>query len=437
VTDFSRLPLRVPFFYGWVIVATAFVTMAIAVNSRTAFSLLYPAILDEFGWGRGVTAAAFSIGFIGSAAFTPVVGLLMDRYGPRLVLPFGAVLVALGYVGATRIDTPVGLYVTLGLLVVCGSVAMSYLSHSMFLPNWFVRRRGLAIGIAFAGVGVGSMLLLPLLQQLIDGRGWRAACLATAVLVLLVLVPLNAWLPRRDPAACGLRPDGDGDGETEAAAVARAVVDKDWAGTSWTLRRAMATGRFWWLLGGYFCALFAWYSVQVHQTRYLLDIGFDATVAASALGLVGLCGVAGQIGIGALSDRVGREPAWTLCLAGYAACYGLLLALEQRPSLPLLYGMVVCQGLLGYGLAALYGAIPAELFAGPKFATIFSVISLGGNLGAGIGPWVTGVVFDRSGSYAPAFWLCLALALVSIACIWLAAPRKVRLVAGRASRRVA
>ncbi len=430
---------RLPFFYGWVVVAVAFVTMAIGVNTRTAFSLLFPPILDEFGWDRATIAGAFSIGFLASALYTPFIGLAMDRFGPRLVIPFGVLVVAAGLLLATRASRPWQFDLSLGVLVVGGSVFVSYIGHSIILPHWFVRRRGLATGIAFSGVGVGSILLFPWLQRVIDDAGWRTACLALAGLLVVVLLPLNLLLQRRRPEDLGLAPDGDpGEAGPRAGPPGSAnVVDHAWAATDWTLARALRTARYWWLFLAFFCGLFAWYAVLVHQTRYLLEIGFRPELAAWALGLVGLCGVIGQIGIGHLSDRVGREWAWTVAALGFVLCYLCLLALPARPSLALLYAMVGAQGLLGYGLATVYGAIPAELFQGPRFGTIFGTLGSASILGAAGGPWVAGLVYDRLGSYAPAFWLAIALSLLSIGCVWLAAPRKVRLVAGQAARREA
>lgn len=430
-------PDRLPFYYGWVVVAVAFVTMAVAVNTRTSFSLLFPPILDEFGWERGVTAAAFSVGFLASVVLAPLIGVLMDRFGPRAVIPLGATTAALGLVAATFVATPIGLYSTLGVMVVGASIAMSYHGHSMFLPNWFVRRRGLAIGIAFSGVGVGAIVLLPWLSSLIEAEGWRRACIVLAIILVVVVIPLNVALQRQHPSELGLLPDGD-DAQNGANAHrpgADPVVDREWAERSWTLRAACRTGRFWWIFWGYFSALFAWYSVQVHQTRYFIESGFDAETAATALGLVGLFGIAGQIGIGALSDRIGREWSWTVALLGYVLCYGALIAFEAGPSLALVYVAVAAQGALGYGIGSLYGVISNEVFAGPRFASIFSILGLGGILGGAAGPWLTGDIFDRTGSYLPAFWLCAVLAVVSIGCIWMAAPRKVRLAAGVAARR--
>src|SRR5437764_4572413 len=195
-------------FYGWVIVAVAFVTMAIGVNARTAFSLLFPPIVDEFGWDRGATAAAFSFGFILAAFLSPFLGRWMDRFGPRVVIEAGIGCVAAGLIGATYASAPWQIHLTLGVLVGAGSVCLSYTGQACYLPNWFARRRGLAMSIAFSGVGIGSIVLFPLLQRVIDAAGWRSACAALGIVVLVVLAPLNLLLRRR-PQELGLHPDGD------------------------------------------------------------------------------------------------------------------------------------------------------------------------------------------------------------------------------------
>lgn len=422
------------FFYGWIVVAVAFVTMGAAISARTGFSILFPELIDEFGWNRGVTAGAFSLGFVASTAFVPLVGVMMDKWGPRVVLPFGGLLIAAGYFFAAFITGPIGLYLTFGILVVCGSMATSYIVHSMFLTNWFNRKRGLAIGLAFAGVGVGGIVFFPLMQWLIDNHGWRQSCLVTAAMLVILIVPLNAIFQRQFPEDMGLLPDGDAAEPSEAEEEKKAeatIVDKEWAATEWTLRRALSTSRFWWLLAAFFCALFGWYGIQVHQTKYLIEVGFSEQFAAGILGLVGVFGIAGQILIGGLSDRIGREVSWTLALSGYVICFTVLIKLGSTPSTTLVYIMAAGQGLLGNGVAALFGPTLRDLFAGPRFATIVGIFGLGGNLGGGAGPWVLGISYDYTGSYESSFVICIVLALVSIACMWIASPRKVRLVAGR------
>src|SRR5207245_1751506 len=145
------------FFYGWSIVAIAFVTMGVGVNARTAFSLFFPPILDEFGWSRGITAGAFSFGFLVSAILGPILGRMMDRRGPRAVMLLGVALAGAGLGLAPLVTAPSHLYLTLGVLVGGGTVCLGYTGHALFLPNWFVRRRGLAIGAAFAGRSAGGV----------------------------------------------------------------------------------------------------------------------------------------------------------------------------------------------------------------------------------------------------------------------------------------
>jgi len=426
--------LTPPFFYGWVIVAVAFVTMGVGVNARTAFSLLFPPILDEFGWERGVTAGAFSFGFLVSAVLSPSLGRLMDRRGPRVVIELGVGLMAAGLLLAPLVRQPWHLYATLGVLVGGGSVCLGYTGQALFLPNWFVRRRGLAISVAYSGVGVGSIILLPWLQDLIGRAGWRASCWALGILILALLAPLNLLLRRR-PEDLGLEPDGDDAPPGSPAANRTAnVVDLAWAAVDWTLGRAMRTARFWWIMVGYFCGLFAWYAVQVHQTKYLVEIGFSPTDAAWALGVVSLAGIPGQIALGHLSDRIGREWVWTVGSLGFALCYLALLLLRHAPTPTLLYLMVVSQGMLGYGLTSVVGAIPAEIFQGRHYGTIFGTLMLASIVGGAAGPWVTGALYDATGSYTLAFSLAIGSSVLSAVAIWLAAPRAVRAVAGRVPR---
>ena len=426
---------RLPFYYGWVVVAVAFITMGVGVNARTAFSLLFPPILDEFGWSRGSLAATFSIGFMVSALITPLIGIMMDKHGPRLVLPIGAALVGTGLMLTTFAVLPWHFYLTLGVMVVGGSIFISYIGHTLFLPNWFIRRRGLALGLAFAGVGIGSVTIFPWMQHSIDTVGWRESCWVLAFIILAVVVPLNVIFQRHKPEDLGLLPDGDeapdATGEQNVGVVDRAIVDQAWINTEWTLALALRTTRFWWLMVSFIGALYVWYAVQVHQTRYLIDIGISAETAALALGLVGLTGVIGQIAIGHLSDRMGREWAFTLALLGFLVTYGCLYLMRQWPQDWLLYLMIGLQGFLGYGTSTVFAATPADLFAGKRYGVIFGVLATAASAGAALGPWLTGLSFDIQGDYDRAFGLAMVVCLISIAAMWLAAPRKVRLVPGR------
>jgi MFS family permease len=403
--------------------------MAVGVSARTAFSLLFPAILGEFDWDRGVTAGAFSFGFMVSAVVTPFVGRLMDRRGPRIVVELGVITMGAGLILASMVSTPWQLYLTLGALVGGGVNCLAYTGQSIYLTNWFVLRRGLALSIAFSGVGVGSITILPWLGWQIAAAGWRSACIWLGILLLVLLGPLNLLLRHR-PEDIGLRPDGLAPGYASPAHAAN-VVDAAWAAVDWTLARALRTRRFWWLAAGYFCGLYTWYAVQVHQTKYLIEVGFSRSEAAWALGLVSLVAVPGQIVLGHLSDRIGREWVWMIGNLGFVVCCLVLIGLRSAPTPMLLYAMILAQGTLGYSLTSVMGPIPAEIFEGRHYGSIFGSVMAAAILGGAAGPWITGVLFDRAGSYAIAFWIAAGCNLISILAIWRAAPGKVRAVAGR------
>jgi MFS family permease len=426
----KSLAARLPFYYGWVVVVVTFVTMAIGVNARTAFSLFFPPILSEFGWERGITAGAFSFGFVVSAIVSPLIGRLMDRAGPRAVMELGVVLMAGGLLLAPLTTEPWHLYVTIGVMVGSGSICLGYSGQSLFLPNWFIRRRGLAIGIAFAGVGIGSVTLLPWVQHVIDQTGWRTACTMMGLMVLVVLAPINLLLHKR-PEDIGLEPDGDAAPHASSVKPISNVVDPVWAATDWTLSRALATARFWWIALGYFCGLYIWYAVQVHQTKFLLDIGFSPSVGVWALGVVSLLGIPGQILLGHASDRIGREAIWAIGSFGFAICFAALIGLKYAPSLWLVYLMVFAQGALGYGLTSIMGPVVLEVFQGRHYGSIFGCVMLSALAGGAAGPWVTGLIHDITGSYSIAFAIGIAVSVLSSVAIWRASPGKVRAVAGK------
>jgi len=163
---------------------------------------------------------------------------------------------------------------------------------------------------------------------------------------------------------------------------------------------------------------------RVHQTKYLTELGFDPSSAAWALGLVSLVAVPGQIALGHLSDRIGREWVWSIGNGGFVLSCVALLALDAAPSAPLLWVMVVTQGTLGYSLTSVMGATSAASFGGRNFGSIFGMVMLAAILGGAAGPWLAGTLHDLTGSYSPAFWLSIGYSAFSAISIWRAAPRR-------------
>jgi MFS family permease len=265
---------------------------------------------------------------------------------------------------------------------------------------------------------------------MIEQTGWRTACTAMGLLVLIVLAPINLLLRKR-PEDVGLLADGEAAPSASSAQMVSNIVDPVWAGTNWTLARALRTARFWWVALGYFCGLYIWYAVQVHQTKYLFDIGFSPSVGVWALGVVSLLGIPGQIALGHISDRIGREAVWAASCLGFAICFAALIALKYAPSLALVYLMVFMQGALGYGLTSIMGAVVLEIFQGAHYGSIFGCIMLVALAGGAAGPWVTGSLYDLTGDYTIGFAIGIAVSLISAFAIWQASPGKIRAVAGR------
>lgn len=427
---------RPSFFYGWVIVAVAFVCLAIAYSAWHSFAIFFVAILGEFGWSRAGTALVGSIFMIVYALASPLVGVAMDRVGPRIVIPVGGVILATGLILSSFTSEPWHIYVFYGVIAAVGVNLVGSMANFIVLANWFSRRRGTAIGIAASGIGVGMLVFVPGLQLLINATGWRNAYLILGLVVLVIIPAVAAIFHRQRPEDMGLLADG-GDVGNLAADRPRPtlrVVDRVWADTSWTVRSAAATRRFWFLLTAFVLGALAHQSVMVHQVAYLVDNGLDPMLGASMVGLVGIFGSAGKVFWGWLSDRIGREGAYGLGMVSVVVGVLLLSLIAGSSHSWLIYAYAVVFG-VGYGVSApLSPVIIADIFQGKRFGSIYGTIYIGSGAGAAIGPWVSGLLFDRTENYAASFAMAVAAAVLSTVCIWLAAPRKVRQVPGVAAR---
>ena len=427
----------VPFYYGWLIVGIAFVTMAIGVTARTAFSLLLPPLIDEFSWDRGLAAGAFSFGFLVSAVMSPIVGRVMDRAGPRLVIESGVALMSAGLLLAPAVANPWQLYATLG---VAGGRRRQYddLHRPFAVPAELVRAPA-----------------RPRHQHRVRRRrrgGHRAAAMAAnhhsperlAGIVLRHGTARAARASRHSICSCGKTgrrtsdrmPDGDSRrGRGTSGADRRTSSIPPGRPSNGRSRGRCGPARFWWIVLGYFWRSIAWYAVQVHQTKYLVEVGFTPLVAAWALGVVSVIAIPGQILLGALSDRIGREWVWTAGCAGFAVSYAALIALEHAPSKVLLYVMVISAGLFRLCADLGDGTDRRRDFRGP--ALWLDIRHHHRPVDPAAAPpdrGFAGVIHDATGSYRMAFLLAIGCCLVSAAAIWVAGPRKVRLVPGRISR---
>jgi MFS family permease len=398
-----------PPLHPWIVVGAVWVTLAIASGLYFSFPIFFVALLDEFGWSRGATAAAFSISAIAQGVLSPVVGALVDRLGPRRVMTGGACLLGAACALSSRINALWSLYLMVGVLAAAGACAVSWVPAGTLIARWFAARRGTAMGVAFSGMGAGVLAVGPLAQGLIAGFGWRIAYLVLGLGTLVVLPPL-IWLTVRDGPA--------------GAAPARGPVG---GAPSWSaeIGDALRTRAFWALFCAYLCTPLAVFTVVTHQVAFAVDQGFPRLFVASIFGLTGLLSVAGRIGFGIAADRIGRATSATVSYACTAIGTLCLLGLEVWPTAAALYAYAFFFG-LGFGARGpIITAMAAQLFPG-RFGAIYGLLSVGNGIGGGVAPWFSGVVHDVTGSYRTAFLIAVGFCVVGTVCFWLARPPRAR-----------
>ena len=392
-----------------IVVGAVWVTLAIASGLYFSFPIFFVALLEDFGWSRGATAAAFSISAIVQGVLSPVVGILVDRLGPRRVMTAGAGLLGAACLLASRIDSLWSLYLTVGVLAAAGVCAVSWVPAGVLIARWFPARRGSAMGVAFSGMGAGVLVVGPLAQWLIAGHGWRAAYLVLGA-GTLALLPLLVWLAVRDGPALA------------APARGAAVSGPTWSAE---IGDALRTRAFWALFFAYLCTPLAVFSVVTHQVAFAVDHGFPRLFVASIFGLTGLLSVAGRIGFGIAADRIGRATSATISYGCTAVGTLCLLGLEAWPHAAALYAYAFFFG-LGFGARGpIITAMAAQLFPG-RFGAIYGLLSVGNGIGGGAAPWFAGVIHDVSGSYRIAFLIAVGFCVVGTACFWLARPPRPR-----------
>lgn len=349
-------------------VAGGFLTHLVSFGLVYSFSVFFPAILDEFGRGRGAVAwigsiaAAFMLGSSGLS------GMLADRFGPPRVMSAGAVLLGIGLVSAAAAPTIWLIYLSYGLIVGLGA-SMTFIPAIGAVGQWFERRRGLAIGITVAGSGIGTLIMAPLAEALIDGYGWRVA-MRTIGLGGAALLLLAAALTRGRPTQ----------------RVSRGVRD---------LVRGSRTFKL--MFASSVIAAYGYWVPFVHIVPYAEDHGITTTRAALLVAVMGIGNTVGRLVLGALADRVGRLRMMQ------AATVAMTVAIFAWPAATT-WSTLAAFG-FGYGLFAgafisMLPALAADYFGMERLAGVTGLLFSAAALGTLLGAPMSGLMFDASGSYS-------------------------------------
>ncbi len=381
--------------------AIAALTLTVQNGIVTAFAVLYLPLVGEFGGSRAEVAAIQSTVFLLGGVGAPLIGHALDRLGPRRLFQGAAVVAALGLLAASRAAGLPFLLLTYGVIGGLGLAALGSQANMVVAALWYPNARGKAIAVADLGTGLGAFCLLPVAQTLVVLYGWRTTVLVWAGLLLAILVPVNAFqkLPPR----------------TRAEGPARGA-------DRWSVASAVRSRSFWWLCSSRFFSSIGFPLMNVHMLAFAVGVGIPPVQAAAALGTVSLISLGGRLMTGWLADRLGRAQTLTLTYssAGLGIVCLFLLARSGWPGWLLFY--VIFYGLAQGSSGIVTSARAADIFAGPRFATILGFIVLAAGPGEAIGAWAGGAIYDVTGSYLWAFGFVLAVLALGAWSIWRVPP---------------
>lgn len=356
--------------------------------------------------------AAFTISFLVTGLASPVVGRFVDRHGARLVICAGAAMAGLGFALLSLMDNLWYFYILYAVIGV-GMAALGPVPTSAVVSNWFRKRRGLAIGIMSTGVGAGGLALAPLIGgYLIPNFGWRVSYLAMAVLTWVLIIPLALFVIKTKPEDMGLYPDG--------ARAAEAAGQKEaWLPTAEgvTLRMALSTSAFWLITISFLLSQFSQCGVVQSQVPHLQDIGFPVTMAAGALGVLGLMSAISKFGFGMLCDWVTAKYACAIGFGLQVAGIIILLGIGPTSSPAIIWLYAIVMGLGAGSWLPTMSMVVSTNFGLAYYGSIFGLVSLAERTGVATGPLVAGYTYDVMHIYRWVFIFFLALYAIAIPAI--------------------
>jgi sugar phosphate permease len=411
----SKLP-RFHIFYGWWIVAAGMLCMLLAGGiGFYTFGAFFIPIIDELGWSRTQLSLGMTIASVlGLAA--PLVGSWVDKYGARIVMAIGALITgsAFALLGLTQ---SLWYFYLMCLILASGHFGILNIPVTKVVSNWFVKRRGLAIGITLTGFGLGGLFMLPLASQLIVIFDWRIAYNILGLIILVVLIPLSIFVIRERPEEMGLLPDCRSADEP----VKRASIEDAQVGSSWTLSGALRTKTFWLIVGAFSLAYFGTAAVSAHAIPFFQDMGVSPQLAATMLATVTGVSILSRVAAGYITDRVSIK---------YVTIFALLLQLLalvillEADSTAIFWAFVVVFGLAMGAMFAVEPLMVSKYFGLTSFGAIYGGLWALEAAGWAGGAPLAGYIFDVTGSYDLAFIVFIAATLLAMALISLVKPAK-------------
>ncbi len=385
-------------FPGWFVVAGAFSVLCLHYGVQFSYGVFLPHMLDELGWDRSTLTAPFSLYVLLYTGLSYYAGKLTDQWGPRVVIVIGAVGLGIGYLSMSTIEEVWEPYLYLAMASLGGAVA--FVPCNATVIRWFVRRRGLALGVASSGISFAAVIGPPISAILIQATDWRRALLMMGAGAAVLMLAASR-LMHRDPESVGQLPDG------VSVSDPGRVVEME----GWTLKAARGTSAFWVLMGSLFFSWLAIFVPFVHLTGHALNLGISEIDSALLLSFVGLGGLLGRIVGGGLTDRFGRLPGIVAAILLQALAFVGFTMSESFLWLAL-WGMAFG---IGYsGVSVLFPALFGDLFGRPHAGAIVGYVFAVGGGSAAFGPYFAGIAFDATGGYEAAFVTCAVSNVIAV-----------------------
>jgi MFS family permease len=395
-------------YYGWRMVGLVSVIRIVGGGlHQFGFTVFFLPISQDLGISRAATSLAFSLSRAQGAIEAPLVGYLIDRYGPRPIMVTAVFLAGLGYILLSWADS----YLSF-MIVYLGVISLAFVAGFVHSPmvvanSWFIRQRARAMTVVSAAVPIGGALISPLLAIGVSSIGWRWAAFLSGCVFLLVCLPLSFQL-KRSPESMGLLPDGDATTLNEGADLSTRTVDIN-AQADFTSGQAMKTWMFWVLVTAMTARVTCYSAATVHFVPLMVWRGMSEGAAASLLGIFALVNLLAHFLLGWIADRVNKPKL-------LAACH-LLPALSVVPLLfePAHYQL----WLFAIGFTLLDASFPivwatvGDFFGRRHFATIRGMMSFFYMWGSFAGPVLAGVIYDKTQTYWMVLWIFLALLIVA------------------------
>ncbi|WP_135533654.1 MFS transporter [Halostella pelagica] len=386
---------------GWSVVAGCFLGALVVFGVSYSYSVFLEPIQRDLGLSRADVSLVFSVQTAVIYVSAAGIGVLADRYGVRRLLGLGGGLFVAGTLLATRARSLLTLLLSYGVLTAVGLGAVYVVSYAT-VPRWFRRRRGLAAGVATAGLGVGMLVVAPAASVLVSSAGWRAALLAVALGAALLLA-VAVTLVADDPPSQGI------DASVEFPTGYPERPPTDWSVYRDEVVAVAASRTFLLVFVGWVLVYATLYVVFVHVVAHAGAVGIGERVGALALAVIGATTSVARIAVGWGADRVGRHRTFVACSAAMGAS---TLALPLVESAVGLYAFAVVYGVAYGGNGALLSPLTTDLFGTTNPNAVFGLVSLSFAVSGLVAPWAAGLTFDVTGTYAPAFVAAGAVGLV-------------------------